>query len=223
MTEPSKRRPIASRDWNVSRRLAGWLAARNVSPNAISVAGMLAGALSGACFALTSHVGDFARGLWLAGAFFAQLRLVANMLDGMVAVQTDRCSPVGELYNEVPDRVSDTAIFVGLGYAAGGSPVLGFAAALAAMSTAYMRTTCVTAGAPPNFHGPLAKQHRMFLVTCLALASTVLPSRWLAFDHEDVSITATRLTLWLTIFGSVLTAMRRLVESAATLRAGAKK
>jgi phosphatidylglycerophosphate synthase len=39
------------------------------------------------------------------------------MLDGMVALASCRDSKVGELYNEVPDRVSDAAVFIGVGYA----------------------------------------------------------------------------------------------------------
>ena len=37
---------------------------------------------------------------------------------------------MGELYNEVPDRVSDAATLIGLGHAAEGWPVLGFLAAI---------------------------------------------------------------------------------------------
>jgi phosphatidylglycerophosphate synthase len=76
-----------------------------------------------------------------------QLRLLANMFDGMVAIETGRTSAVGELYNEVPDRVSDTAVLVGAGYAAGGCPVLGYVAALLAVFIAYVRAQGRVAGA----------------------------------------------------------------------------
>lgn len=218
MSGPSKRRPIASREWRVSQRLAAALARQGVSPNAISIAGMLAGCLAGISFAATSAWGDHAAWLWLAGAALVQLRLIANMLDGMVAVLTERCSPVGELYNEVPDRVSDTAIFVGLGYASGGLPALGYAAALAAMFTAYIRTTCVTAGALPDFRGPMAKQHRMALVTCLAIAAIFVPADAEFAQLAGVNGTPTRLTLAVIIAGSLVTAARRLAASSRRLR-----
>ena len=48
-----------------------------------------------------------------------QLRLLCNLLDGMVAVEGGRSSPVGALYNEVPDRVADSLLLVALGYAVG--------------------------------------------------------------------------------------------------------
>ena len=50
---------------------------------------------------------------------WCRLRLLANLLDGMVAIGRGIASPVGELFNEVPDRVSDTAVLLGLGVAGG--------------------------------------------------------------------------------------------------------
>src|SRR6266513_799828 len=73
---------------------------------------------------------------WLIAALRAQLRLTANMLDGMVALVSARASKVGELYNEVRDRVSDAAVFIGAGYAWGGSVALGYVATILAIFTA---------------------------------------------------------------------------------------
>jgi len=220
VNEDSKRRPIASRRWRISQKLASHLAERGIAPNAISIAGMACGLLAGCLFAATSRNLALAPWFWLLGAVLVQLRLVANMLDGMVAMLTHTSSPVGELYNEVPDRISDTAIFVGLGYAVGGAPTLGFAAALAAMLTAYARTTCVAAGAPANFCGPMAKQHRMVAVTCLALASLVVPADNGLWQYVSHAFTPTNLALSIIIVGSVITAVRRLTASARHLGRG---
>ncbi len=62
----------------------------------------------------------------------------------MVAVEGGRRTPTGDLFNEVPDRVADTLVLVGAGWglAQAGLPwaePLGWAAALAAMATAYIR------------------------------------------------------------------------------------
>jgi phosphatidylglycerophosphate synthase len=122
------RRPISSRDWKFSGLAARWLASRGVSPNAISVAGMVAGLAAGGCFALTIHLPHLDRLFWFIGAVCVQARLLANMLDGMVALESKRSSPIGELYNEVPDRISDAAALIGLGMASNLS--LGFSAAL---------------------------------------------------------------------------------------------
>jgi phosphatidylglycerophosphate synthase len=207
--ETADRRPIAARELGIFKSLASRLAKAGVSANAISVLGMLAGLLAGAALVFTARRPELARALWVAAAAFIQLRLLANMLDGMVAIESGTASKVGELYNEVPDRVSDTAVLVGLGYAAGGDPVWGWAAALAAMFTAYVRTTGKGAGAKSDFRGPMAKQQRMFLVTMTAIicASSALSTSRLP-----------RIVLIVIAAGSVLTALRRLWGVARALK-----
>ena len=131
----------------------------------------------GAALIATAGLPEIVRILWIVGAAFIQLRLLANLFDGMVAIARGTASKVGELFNEVPDRVSDSAILIGLGYAPGGQVGLGYAAALAAMMTAYVRAVGKGAGTPNEFCGPMAKQQRMFLatMTCLFCASRRLP------------------------------------------------
>ncbi len=204
--DASDRRPIAARNLGATQRMAAALVARGASPNGISVAGMIAGLAAGLAFAATVWLPGAAWALWLLGALLVQARLMANLLDGMVAIGRGVAAPVGELFNEVPDRVSDTAVLVGLGVAAG-SLALGLAAALAAMLTAYIRTTARAAGAPSDFGGPMAKQHRMALATGLAIWCAVLPSARVVWAVLVV-ITA----------GSLLTAWLRLSRAAAALR-----
>src|SRR5258708_11125704 len=118
--EPSERRPIGSRNWRVFQLLADSMARKGVSPNAISLAGMVCGVAAGAALATTPHADRWTWLIWLAAALLIQMRLLANLFDGMVAIASGRASAVGELYNEVPDRVSDAAILIGAGYAVGG-------------------------------------------------------------------------------------------------------
>ncbi|MBU8538362.1 CDP-alcohol phosphatidyltransferase family protein [Falsiroseomonas tokyonensis] len=204
------RRPIAARDLALTGRVAGWLVARGASANGISAAGMVAGLLAGLAFAGIAWAPEAARPLWLVGALLVQLRLLANLLDGMVAIGRGIASPVGELWNEVPDRVSDTAVLLGLGVAAG-SPAWGLAAALAAMATAYIRAVIKTAGAPSDFRGPMAKQHRMALVTVLAIWAGLAPTAW--FGPAITTAVLMAITL---LAGA--TALRRLLAGAAALR-----
>ena len=131
-----------------------------------------------------------------------QARLLANLLDGMVAIGRGVASPTGELFNEVPDRVSDTAVLVGLGVAAG-SVAWGLAAALAAMATAYVRLPSGggSDGFRATFGGPMAKQHRMALVTGLPPCYAAVLCRRLARPGPGRSIAAalyaiTALSLW---------------------------
>jgi hypothetical protein len=103
--ESNRSAPIATRNRKWAQSATAWLASRSVSPNAILIAGMCACILAGLALGLTSV--EYNRVLWLIAAIGAQLRLTANMLDGIVALASGRDSKVGELYNEVPDRVSD--------------------------------------------------------------------------------------------------------------------
>ncbi len=119
------RRPIAARRFAIFQQMAASLARAHVTANTISVAGMVCGLLAGICLYFTDSAGPLiARILWLAAAGLVQLRLLANMLDGMVAIASATASKVGELFNEMPDRISDAATLIGLGYAAGGSRLL---------------------------------------------------------------------------------------------------
>jgi phosphatidylglycerophosphate synthase len=211
MADEADRRPIAARNLGITQRMAAALVARGASPNGISLAGMAAGLLAGLCFAAVAWLPGAAWAFWLLGALLVQARLMANLLDGMVAIGRGVASPVGELYNEVPDRVSDTAVLAGLGVAAG-SVALGLAAALAAMLTAYVRTAARAGGAPSDFSGPMAKQHRMALATALAVWCALVPGPW-------GGAMAVTIVLAVVTLGSVLTAWRRLLRAAAALEA----
>jgi len=103
--QPTDRRPIAARKWSIWQPIVAWIAKAGVSANSISVAGMVAGILAGLALVLTSFQPDFARREWLAAALLIQLRLLANLLDRMVAIESGQASVVGELYNEDPDSL----------------------------------------------------------------------------------------------------------------------
>src|ERR1051326_428410 len=210
------RRPIATRNRKWAQSATAWLASRNVSPNAISIAGMCSCIAAGLVLGLTSLEPN--RIFWLIAALGAQLRLTANMLDGMVALASGRASEIGELYNEVPDRVSDAAVFIGAGYAWGGSVALGYIATILAIFTAYVRAAGKIAGAPNEFCGPMAKQHRMLVVTVACLYSAVVPRSWqiLRFDNAMLGVMA--LALLVITVGCLITVGRRLNRIAHALR-----
>jgi phosphatidylglycerophosphate synthase len=210
-----ERRPLASRQWRSSIALAGWLARQGVHPNAISLFGLACGVLGGLMLMLTSRsIG--APFFWILSAGFVQLRLLCNLIDGMVAVESGKSSVLGELYNEVPDRVSDAATLIGLGYAAGGVPWLGDLAAVLAVFVAYIRAEIKVAGGPQDYCGPMAKPHRMFVVTVTALACAVVPmSIQRSVSGHDWGLPAAALAV--IVVGCVATAIRRLVRGARAL------
>lgn len=143
------------------------------------------------------------------------LRLLANMFDGMVAIATGKTSPVGELFNEVPDRISDSVILISAGYASGGMIELGYGSACLAVFIAYIRAQGKVAGAHSEFCGPMAKPHRMAAVIVASLAAAFIP--------QESLIASTRLgvvgwALVAILLGGIITVIRRLRKIAGALK-----
>src|SRR5262249_51457510 len=93
---------------------------------------------------------------------------------GMVAVEGGRKTKSGEIFNDLPDRISDAVIFVLAGYGVPAlpyGPALGWCAALLAVFTAYVRMLGGAAGLKQSFTGPMAKQQRMAVMTVACLGS----------------------------------------------------
>ncbi|MHC8343640.1 CDP-alcohol phosphatidyltransferase family protein [Pseudomonas sp. RT6P73] len=153
------RRPIKTRSAGWAKHITDLLVKRDISPNQISVAS-IAFALAGAVALIIDNglVGS------LLCAVGIQLRLLCNLFDGMVAIEGGKKSDIGSLYNELPDRIADSLLIVALGYAIGYSD-LGWFAALAAALTAYVRVFGGSIGLKQSFMGPMAKQHRMAVMT----------------------------------------------------------
>lgn len=173
------RRPLKSRGLRVFQALSKRLADSGVAPNAISVASVGCAVLGGiALFGTLQTEGLTERLLWFAAAVCVQLRLLANMLDGMVAQDAQRSSPLGELYNEAPDRVSDAIFLIATGFVAGSSTHLGYLAAVLAMLVAYLRAIGSSAGAGQVFVGWMSKPQRMFALTVLCMFEALAPNEW---------------------------------------------
>jgi phosphatidylglycerophosphate synthase len=214
----TERRPLASRDLEIIQQAAAWLVSWEVSANVISLASIGFAALASLCLVGTAWTdGLRARVLFALAGGFVQLRLLANLLDGMVAVGSGKASPVGELYNEVPDRVADSMILIGAGFAAGGAPVLGYVAALLAVFVAYMRALGSSLGAKTLFIGPMAKPQRMAAITAACIYSACVPADWPG-GFSRGAYGATSVVLAVIVAGCAVTAVRRLRRIAAQLR-----
>jgi len=161
------RRPIKTRSAGWAKRITDILVKRDISPNQISVAS-IAFAFAGVV-ALNIDSGVIGS---ICCAIGIQLRLLCNLFDGMVAIEGGKKSDIGSLYNEFPDRIADSLLIVGLGYAIGQSD-LGWFAALAAALTAYVRVFGGSIGLKQTFIGPMAKQHRMAVMTAALLLNAV--------------------------------------------------
>jgi phosphatidylglycerophosphate synthase len=211
----ASRRVLATRNGPLPRALARHLARVGVRPNAVSIAGAAVAGVAGAAFVLAPGFPAPGRAALLTGAAASiQLRLLCNLLDGMLAVEEGLKTRTGDIYNDLPDRISDVVILVGAGYSIRHlpyGPALGWSAALLAVFTAYVRVLGGSIGLTQRFSGPMAKQHRMFALTVTALVAAVeslfsLPSRAMPGG------------LALIVAGSLVTVLnrtRRILEEAA--------
>ena len=188
--------------------MAHFFVSIGITPNQMSSASMVAALLGGgACLGATAVAPLVSRLLFVAVAVCIQLRLLSNLLDGLMAIEEDKRTATGALFNEFPDRVSDTLFLVGAGYASG-SAELGWAAALLAVLTAYVRAMGASLGFGQDYTGPMAKQQRMFVLTVGSLAAAILP-------HRPVLLIA----LAIIATGSAFTALRRTYRLAGQLTA----
>jgi phosphatidylglycerophosphate synthase len=201
------RRPLKTRTRSTPAALAAALLKRGVRPNHVSLAGVAVALLAAGALVALPHVSTPLQAVLLVAAAAAiQLRLLCNLLDGLLAVEGHLGSSTGELYNDVPDRFADVLILVAAGYAIawdwGGA--LGWAAAAAALLTAYVRVLGGALGARQYFLGPMAKPHRMAVLTAACLLSLV---ELAATDFEGRLVA---LALIVILAGSLATFTRRL-------------
>lgn len=222
----ASRRSLKSRDTRWAHALAGWLARSGLKPNAISLLSVLFAAGAMACFMVagdqTSTTGTL--GAWLGALACIQLRLLCNLMDGMVAVEGGKGSPVGAIYNDAPDRVADVLIMVGAGYSGAGDPgvvklfhviPMGWCCAVVSVWTAYLRVLGASLTGKHDFRGPMAKQHRMAVLCGGTLVE--LTQHLMGWERWGIL-----LALTLIFFGGLWTCWRRLTAMAQALRAGDK-
>lgn len=192
------RRPIGVRCIRVFRDIASLLDAAGATPNDISRLGLAMSACAGLVFFLGGQASESRAFLFLFGVLFCNLRLLCNLLDGLMATELGRAQPNGHYWNEIPDRASDVMILAGLGYGIG-APGLGWAASCLAVFIAYLRVI----GGGRDFRGPMAKPHRVGAVS----AGATLAVLW---DDASFSNQILEFTLWVIIAGGLVTGIRRI-------------
>jgi phosphatidylglycerophosphate synthase len=183
MTSPDldNRRPLKSRSTGWARGAARVLALAGATPDAISGTGLAFAVLGAAFFLGAGMTPPGLRAVFLIGAATCiQLRLLCNLLDGMVAVEHGRGSASGPIWNELPDRLADALFLVGAGYCAWTlgwdlAQPLGWLCAWLAALTAYLRELGRGLGFPADFSGPMAKPHRMAALTLSCVVAALEP------------------------------------------------
>lgn len=208
----AERRPLKSRDRAWAKALASACVRLRIRPNAISLFSIVFAGLACTGFLLSRKPDATQRLVWLVvAAAGIQLRLLCNLLDGMVAVEGKMGSKVGEIYNDFPDRIADPLIIVPAGYAIG-LPALGWLAGLLAVLTAYVRVLGGSMRVPQDFVGPMAKPHRMATLTFAAVADGVAGF----FNWRGRLLL---LALALIVLGTIVTMARRTRRMAKELEA----
>jgi len=139
------------------------------------------------------------------------------MLDGMVALAAGKASWRGEILNDLPDRISDVLIFVGVAHSGLNAVISGYWAAIFALLTAYVGTFGQAVGVQREFSGLMSKPWRMVtlhLGAWITLALLWWHSGEIRFGH----LTVLDWTCIVVVFGCLQTIFMRLRRIMAALR-----
>jgi phosphatidylglycerophosphate synthase len=145
------------------------LVAAGVSPDAISASAIVLAAAGGACLALSDRV----PWLLLIVPIVAAARLIANILDGSVARRIGVARPIGEIWNELGDRVADVLFIGGLALIPSVDPRLALGAVIAALVASYAGLATRAAGGHRLYVGVMAKPGRMIVLAIAAPAAFI--------------------------------------------------
>lgn len=208
------RRELKTRNAKWAQALARKVDAMGITPNTVSVISILF-AMAGSVLMMTVSYAcckTAATLMWLGAAACIQLRLLCNLIDGMVAIEGGKKSVVGGLYNEVPDRIADPLFLMAAGYCNDWvvklwDIPLGWVAAVLALMTAYIRVLGGTLVGTQSFIGPMAKQHRMAVLTLACLLS-IAEVWWRPADQPTGTVMTVALAI--IVVGSLFTCWRRL-------------
>jgi phosphatidylglycerophosphate synthase len=206
--EPSSRRPIAA----VFRQTAGasvrFCVCHDIHPDAISYLSIVAALIAAICF-WKSGTRNW---LLIIAPLFCYLRLWLNMLDGLVAFAAGKASRRGEIMNDLPDRISDVVIFVGVAHSGLMKPLIGYWAAIFSVLTSYVGLFGQALGGQREFGGMMSKPWRMVALHIAA---------WLTFflaPQSSGTFTILDWTCLIVIAGCVETIVVRLKRITAALQ-----
>lgn len=158
--QPAWRRPIAEVFRRTAHAPVRWCVRLGIHPNWVSYSSIAASAGAGLCFWRAGA----APSLLIVAVALCYVRLWLNMLDGMVALASGKASRIGEIVNELPDRISDVLIFTGVAHSGLCHPLSGYWAAIFALLVAYVGILGQAVGAQREFSGLMTKPWRMVVL-----------------------------------------------------------
>ncbi len=167
--QPTSQRPIAQIFRRTGKGATNLCVRLGIPPDLISYLSIVAALAAALCFWKSG------RNAWLLviAPLFCYLRLWFNMLDGMVAVAAGKASARGEIVNDLPDRISDVIIFVGVAHSDLMNPFIGYWTAIFSLLTAYVGLFGQAIGRRREFSGIMSKPWRMVALSVGAWAMFV--------------------------------------------------
>jgi len=206
--EPSSRRPIVAVFRQTGNAATRFCVHRGIHPDAISYLSIVAALIAAICFWKSGTT----RWLLIIAPLFCYLRLWLNMLDGLVAFAAGKASRRGELLNDLPDRISDIVIFVGVAHSGLMNPLIGYWTAIFAVLTSYVGLFGQALRVQRQFGGVMSKPWRMVALSIGAWLTFFLP------PPASASLAILDWTCLLIIAGCVETIVVRLKHITAALQ-----
>lgn len=182
---------------------ADWLVRRRVSADLVTWLAVPVGAAGGIALAASESLPWL---LWVVPVA-AGIRLALNLLDGMVARATGSAHPLGEVWNELADRLADVLFICGLAFHAAIDPRLPLIAAVAAVLASYVGITAKAAGGRRQYGGVMSKPGRMGVLAISAPVAYVTGDAWWLV-----------LGSWVILVGAILTLVQRVLAARSELR-----
>ena len=167
-----------------------------INPDTINILAFFMSALAGLSllFATQFHW------LFLAVPVLVLFRIAFNALDGMVARALNLSSRIGEVYNELFDRLSDLAIFILLAFAVYADRTIVLIALSVVLLNSYLGILGKSAGGSRVYKGFIGKADRMLYLGIVSIVSF--------FDLEPMYW---QIFIWLILYGTIISIIQRFV------------
>jgi phosphatidylglycerophosphate synthase len=165
-----------------------------IHPDVFSYASIVAAGAAGVLFWQSARHPKYL----VLGVAFAFLRLWLNMFDGMVAVAAGKASKKGEIINDLPDRISDVVIFIGVAHSSWCHRLPAYWVAIMALLVAYVGLFGQAVGVQREFSGIMSKPWRIVVLSIGAMATSIMVhldrpywfGSWLFLDWANFAIIA---------------------------------
>lgn len=192
--EPTSRRPIAGMFRSTAHSMVNVAVRAGIHPDVFSYGSIVAAGIAGVLFWQSARHPKYL----ILGVAFAMLRLWLNMFDGMVAIAAGKSSKRGELVNDLPDRISDVIIFIGMAHSHWCHRLPGYWVAIMALLVAYVGLSGQAVGVQREYSGIMSKPWRIVLMSIAAIATSIQVhldqpywfGGWLFLDWANFAIIA---------------------------------